>query len=188
MDVGAQCYVYLPIEAEEWDDDEGPEGLTFPYDEQLLVALTVVDMDDTSIVVEVDADFLPEEQYEWLMTHDITDLFIGQQVFALTLDGTERDLLKLSQSGVDYVLQDGASAETDMRNVMVRLGNMGELDKSWSNNGSQVAATNQGLYAHDALFDEAKYTSEYELADDDNSSRFASTEWVNKRINELLRQ
>lgn len=44
--------------------------------------------------------------------------------------------------------------------------------------GQEESISGNGVYSSNSVFDKAQYSSNYHLDSDDNSSRFASTEWV----------
>lgn len=62
---------------------------------------------------------------------------------------------------------------------------IGDIDKEIIDNvnGNQQIK-DSGIYSDIGLFKEASYTSDYQLDENDNSSRFASTEWIQKKLNE----
>lgn len=50
------------------------------------------------------------------------------------------------------------------------------------NKGQEESISGNGVYSSNSVFDKAQYSSNYHLDSNDNSSRFASTEWVLQNI------
>ena len=48
------------------------------------------------------------------------------------------------------------------------------------NNNAEEEAEGHGIFSKQGIFEKCAYDSNYDLKPEDNSSRFASTEWVNK--------
>lgn len=63
--------------------------------------------------------------------------------------------------------------------INTRIGKIEELELFDSKNNP---IEGYGLYSEKAAFKSAQYTSEYDLPMNDDSSKFASTEWVNKLL------
>ena len=51
-----------------------------------------------------------------------------------------------------------------------------------NNKGQEESISGNGIYSSNSVFDKAQYSSNYHLDSNDNSSRFASTEWVLQNI------
>lgn len=76
-------------------------------------------------------------------------------------------VLKIDDSGVSLMQED------------ILLGKIGSIPEDIT------GTAYNGVYQKYAQFENASYISSYELEDEDNSTRFASTEWVNKQIQKL---
>lgn len=63
--------------------------------------------------------------------------------------------------------------------IKSRFGDLTSLDKSTS----YKEINGYGIYSEQGYFTEASYTNDYSLSKDDNSTKFASTEWVNEKLN-----
>ena len=95
-----------------------------------------------------------------------------------TLDGLLTFLkkgIKISPESLDLIVENG---------VNTKIGNL--KDYKVKNAGEEEAVTGQGVYSEQGVFKKAAYSSDYTLEDEDNSSKFASTEWTNKIINNIL--
>lgn len=67
---------------------------------------------------------------------------------------------------------------TDTKNVDTRIGNLTELNLKEIDNQSEVDIEGYGIFSKQGYFKKAGYVSDYVLPEEDNSSKFASTEWV----------
>ena len=95
-----------------------------------------------------------------------------------TLDGLLTFLkkgIKISPESLDLIVENG---------VNTKIGNL--KDYKVKNAGEEEAVTGYGVYSEQGVFKKAAYSSDYTLEDEDNSSKFASTEWTNKIINNIL--
>lgn len=95
-----------------------------------------------------------------------------------TLDGLLTFLkkgIKISPESLDLIVENG---------VNTKIGPL--KDYKVKNAGEEEAVTGQGVYSEQGVFKKAAYSSDYTLEDADNSSKFASTEWTNKIINNIL--
>nr|DAU17932.1 MAG TPA: short tail fiber protein [Bacteriophage sp.] len=60
---------------------------------------------------------------------------------------------------------------------------MGDISAyKMKNKGQEESISGNGVYSSNSVFDKAQYSSNYHLDSNDNSSRFASTEWVLQNI------
>lgn len=95
-----------------------------------------------------------------------------------TLDGLLTFLkkgIKISPESLDLIVEN---------EVNTKIGPL--KDYKVKNAGEEEAITGQGVYSEQGVFKKAAYSSNYTLEDEDNSSKFASTEWTNKIINNIL--
>ena len=95
-----------------------------------------------------------------------------------TLDGLLTFLkkgIKISPESLDLIVEN---------EVNTKIGPL--KDYKVKNAGEEKAVTGQGVYSEQGVFKKAAYSSDYTLEDEDNSSKFASTEWTNKIINNIL--
>lgn len=95
-----------------------------------------------------------------------------------TLDGLLTFLkkgIKISSESLDLIAEN---------KVNTKIGPL--KDYKVKNAGEEEAVTGQGVYSEQGVFKKAAYSSDYTLEATDNSSKFASTEWINKTINNTL--
>lgn len=64
----------------------------------------------------------------------------------------------------------------------LRIGNLKDLNISIIDNQIEIPIEEHGIYSQHGVFTNAAYESNYNLPESDNSSRFASTEWVRKQL------
>lgn len=79
-------------------------------------------------------------------------------------------------------IEDNIDLLNNEKIVESRLGNLTNLSLNWINNGIVNPITGYGNYSSNYICKEARYTSDYHLDRDDNSSRIASTEWVTSKL------
>lgn len=100
----------------------------------------------------------------------------GQVLFLIGSD-SKQTILRRSSKNLDLIEASNFEEEADVKSVQSRFGDLTELDLKLSDDTSIKGS---GIFSKQGYFKEAGYTSDYKLPIDDNSSRFASTEWVNQ--------
>lgn len=80
--------------------------------------------------------------------------------------------LKLSKEGLGFYIGQ------DLDSV---IGDLSQVPKAEKDNEDIIPLTGNGLYSNRGYFKYVAYTSDYTLEENDNSSKLASTEWVNKK-------
>lgn len=83
---------------------------------------------------------------------------------------------------VEYSLEEGKLVPE----VKSRYGGLDDLGLEASDHGEGDPITGHGVFSDNAVFSKARYTKDAELPEDDDSSKFASTEWIRKLINSIL--
>lgn len=157
--------------------------------DQILLPLKVVvfntDSDDSGvdniIYVNLQQDLISKEDYEKLASVNISTLLKFQTIF---LAGRKDSipLIRRDQQNIDLLTSSGFTDEQDINKVQTRVGNVEELNLLGRENNKEVPIKGTGIYSSNSCFLKAQYTSLYELPPQDSSSKFASTEWVNKLI------
>lgn len=185
QDIYSEYYWYLNniitnITTEIVTDDEGNEitiyVATLKYQQEYLkdqilvsyfiinnvltkVELTVYNVDGRNVGLTFNDDKFfennPDTSYSEL---------IGKHIFI-------KNGLKTSQKGLEFYV------EQDLDSV---IGDISNTNKSMQEEDQLVPLSGNGLYSNRAFFTSAAYTSDYILSDNDSSSKFASTEWINK--------
>lgn len=80
--------------------------------------------------------------------------------------------LKLSKEGLGFYIGQ------DLDSV---IGDLSQVPKAEKDDGDIIPLTGNGFYSNRGYFKYIAYTSDYTLEENDNSSKLASTEWVNKK-------
>ena len=163
--------------------------------DQILLPLKVVvfntdsdDSDDSGvdniIYVNLQQDLISKEDYEKLASVNISTLLKFQTIF---LAGRKDSipLIRRDQQNIDLLTSTGFTDEQNIKKVQTRIGNIEELNLSGKENSKEVPIKGVGMYSNNACFLKAQYTSLYSLPPKDSSSKFASTEWVNKLVSSL---
>ena len=157
--------------------------------DQILLPFKVVTFDtetegtevDNTIYVSLQQDLISDEDYEKVSSADIPNLLRLQTIF---LAGRDKSisLIKRDSQNIDLLTSSGFVDEQDIKKVQTRIGNIEELNLSSKESNKEVSIKGIGIYSNNACFLKAQYTSLYDLPLQDSSSKFASTEWVNKLI------
>lgn len=103
----------------------------------------------------------------------------GKIIFLVSSDEEIRQL-RYSEENMDLLQYQEFSEEQDKASVKARVGNLTELELKGKDNGQEVPIEGLGVFAENGAFKQAQYKSDYFLGNVDNSSKFASTEWVHK--------
>lgn len=115
------------------------------------VELTIQNVDGRNINITFNEDI----EYRTLL---------GKTVFV-------KNGLKTSQKGLEFY---------DELNLNSIIGDLSSTSMFIQDSNRLVPLSGNGFYTNRGFFTSAAYTSNYILPDNDNSSKFASTEWVNK--------
>ena len=163
--------------------------------DQILLPLKVVvfntdsdNSDDSgvnnTIYVNLQQDLISKEDQEKLASVNISTLLKFQTIF---LAGRKDSipLIRRDQQNIDLLTSTGFTDEQNIKKVQTRIGNIEELNLSGKENSKEVPIKGVGMYSNNACFLKAQYTSLYSLPPKDSSSKFASTEWVNKLVSSL---
>lgn len=126
------------------------------YGQRELATFTVTVIDEKTITV----------------TSDITDTagFINQTIF----------LVKREQTIIPHISKLGYNIEND--SSISRFGDLSDLNLQ----SSTQSITGAGIYSEQIYSKKAAYIDEYNLDYSDNSTNFASTEWVNNLMSTFL--
>lgn len=162
--------------------------LTLKYKNQYIIGDQLyiygeTDQDSVLVPVEVISSEQNKIEIRILLTESLipkTSTFVGKTTFLI-----KGSLLRYSEHSLDLVECSNVEQEQDLSSVQSRLGNLTELNLKGKNNNSEADIEGSGFYTRQGYFDKAGYTSNYNLPKEDNSSRFASTEWVNEKIDNI---
>ena len=134
-----------------------------------------------TIYVSLQQDLISEEDYKKLSSDKVLSALKLQTVFLAGRDESI-PLIRRDSQNIDLLTSSGFVDEQDVKKVQTRIGNVEELNLSSRENNEEVPIKGIGMYSDNACFLKAQYTSSYDLPSKDSSSKFASTEWVNKLI------
>lgn len=109
---------------------------------------------------------------------ELPDL-VGKVTFLISTD-SEVVQLRYQEQNLDLLQYTQFDEEPKKESVKHRIGSVDPLELKGKENGEEVPIEGLGTYTEVAAFLKAQYISKYELPITDNSTKFASTEWINK--------
>lgn len=133
------------------------------------------------IYVSLQQALISEEDYKKLTSDKVLSALKFQTIF-LAGRNEPISLIRRDPQNIDLLTSSGFTDEQDIKKVQTRVGNVEELNLLGRENNKEVPIKGTGIYSSNSCFLKAQYTSLYELSPQDSSSKFASTEWVNKLI------
>ena len=133
------------------------------------------------IYVSLQQTLISEEDYKKLTFDKVLSALKFQTIF-LAGRNEPISLIRRDPQNIDLLTSSGFTDEQDIKKVQTRVGNVEELNLLGRENNKEVPIKGTGIYSSNSCFLRAQYTSLYELPPQDSSSKFASTEWVNKLI------
>lgn len=141
---------------------------TYLSETSALISLKIVKSENYSVVVQlVDTE---EEISDWTSLK-------GQLLFLAGSEG-KISILRRDNENIDLIESSSFEDEQSLDSISTRIGNIGELNL----NGKEGAITGTGIYSDNGCFLKAQYTSNYDLPNNDSSTKFASTEWTNNLV------
>lgn len=143
----------------------------------LKIPIIVTSIDANTIYVQKIQDYSQEVD----SLESIPNLS-GKVTFLVSSD-KQIDQLRYSKNNLDLLQYTEFLNEQDVSSVTTRIGNLSELNLQTKNNQSSIPFNGYGMCTKNGIFSNAYYKSDYYLSDNDDSSRLASTEWVNKKLN-----
>ena len=155
-----------------------------PVSSQILLPLKVEALNTETgniIYVSLQQDLISEEDYKKLTSDKVLSALKFQTIF-LAGSNEPISLIRRDPQNIDLLTSSGVTDEQDIKKVQTRIGNIEELNLLGRENNKEVPIKGTGIYSSNSCFLKAQYTSLYELPPQDSSSKFASTEWVNKLI------
>lgn len=173
FEVGQTLYTYAPVFNEttgEYDKILLPlkvEMLNTEGNANIVYASLIEDQMDQSVLQSLDKS-------------TVLEALKGQIIFLVQTNGKSITLLRKKGINVDLVEVEQVEQASDDSKVISRIGILTDLQKKENNNGTEVPVEGYGVYSNNSAFLKARYTSDYKLPIDDNSSKFVSTEWIHK--------
>lgn len=107
---------------------------------------------------------------------------VGSTTFLISSDEVLK-MIRTSEYNSDLI--EGVAIEEE-QSIKARYGILDELYLKWRDNNQELNIVGLGGYFSQAYFDKAAYTTNLELPLTDDSTKFASTEWVKKLLTTLL--
>lgn len=170
--VGDSLYAYAII-----DDGETE------YKQQIKVPFTVVEGPEDSVSVQINYNLLDSET---ISIDDILESLKGQTIFLVGSTESPKSILKQSEDGIDLIISSNFEEETNPTSIKTRIGNLTELNLLETEKQADIPIQDLGIYSKQVFFDKAGYVKGYNLPEQDDSSKIASTEWVRKLINNII--
>lgn len=174
--VGQKVYVYLPIEKED-----------IGFYDQLLLPLVVdsVSYDEeegNGIEVSIIKELVNQELLNSVSVQDALIQLQGQTIFLVAQDGQTTHLIRDKENNIDLIQVEEIQQALENNRIISRTGNIEELQLYGKENEQDVLIQGYGTYSKNSAFLKAQYTKDYELPSQDNSTKFASTEWIHKLL------
>lgn len=177
--VNDSLYAFVSIKQDGDGDGDGDSASS-----QILLPLKVEALNTETgniIYVSLQQTLISEEDYKKLTFDKVLSALKFQTIF-LAGRNEPISLIRRDPQNIDLLTSSGFTDEQDIKKVQTRVGNVEELNLLGRENNKEVPIKGTGIYSSNSCFLRAQYTSLYELPPQDSSSKFASTEWVNKLI------
>lgn len=171
--VNDSLYAFVSIKQ---DGDSASSQILLPLNVEALNTET-----GNIIYVSLQQTLISEEDYKKLTSDKVLSALKFQTIF-LAGRNEPISLIRRDPQNIDLLTSSGFTDEQDIKKVQTRVGNVEELNLLGRENNKEVPIKGTGIYSSNSCFLRAQYTSLYELPPQDSSSKFASTEWVNKLI------
>ena len=171
--VNDSLYAFVSIKQ---DGDSASSQILLPLKVEALNTET-----GNMIYVSLQQTLISEEDYKKLTFDKVLSALKFQTIF-LAGRNEPISLIRRDPQNIDLLTSSGFTDEQDIKKVQTRVGNVEELNLLGRENNKEVPIKGTGIYSSNSCFLKAQYTSLYELPPQDSSSKFASTEWVNKLI------
>ncbi len=167
-------YAFTSVEQ---DEDTGNRLILLPF------TVEAIDTESITIIqVSLQQDLISEEDYKKITSDDeALDALKLQTIFLAGRDESI-SLIRRDSQNIDLLTSSGFADEQDVKKVQTRIGDVEKLNLSSRENNEEIPIKGIGMYSDNACFLKAQYTSSYNLPSEDSSSKFASTEWVNKLV------
>ena len=174
FEVGQNVYVYLPIANE-----------TIGFYNQLLLPLIIdsVSFDEeegNTIRVSIIKELVDNTLLDSIDLEDALIQLRGQTVFLISQNEQTSTLIRDKENNIDLIEVENLQQALENNGIIARVGNIEELQLYGKESGQETPIQGYGSYSKNSAFLKAQYTKDYELSSEDNSTKFASTEWIHK--------
>lgn len=112
---------------------------------------------------------------------NIADAIVNQTIF-LVGSGEAPKIIRRSNTSIDLLTSSNFEDEANYQSISLRIGDLSELQVSLVEQGELIPINEYGMYSSSGFFQNAGYVSTYSLPVTNNSSNFASTEWVHSLL------
>lgn len=180
--IGDQLYFYADVKksSEQTESSEEQEVLN-PV--KIPVEITAYSEIPNTILVEVIEDLLFEKS---IIESGKVPKCSGRIISLLKTD-TEIITVRSSDNAIDIITCNNIQDESNIASIVSRRGDLTELKlKEGTKDNREIAITGSGDYTKQGYFSKAGYISSYNLPDEDDSTKMASTEWVRKLLNNQI--
>lgn len=108
-------------------------------------------------------------------------ILAGKIIFLASSD-EQITQFRYSENNIDLLQYTQFSEEQDVASIKARIGDLTELGLKGRESQQEIDIEGLGVFSEKGVFKEAQYKSDYFLDNVDNSSKFASTEWIHKLL------
>lgn len=174
----------ISIEIEVEDYDENGNVIGTHLEEQLReierysrVEGEIISIKNNTIIVNCTVDFNAQEADS-----------LSQQFIYLIKSSTTDIPIRIKDNNIDIVEYSDQKDQNGnlITSIESRFGNLEELGLLEGSKEESVSIKGHGIFSKQGYFEKAGYIKEYNLPEEDNSSKMASTEWVRKLINSII--
>lgn len=124
---------------------------------------------------------------EDLLEESISDILIREGYTTFLVGSDEKlQLIRQSQHNIDLIECQTIEEEMSIDSIKSRIGILDELNLKEKEVNIEKDITGTGIYSKYGYFGRASYTTEEALSENDNSTRFASTEWTKRILKNIL--
>lgn len=169
--VGDSLYVYYYQPADEESQD-------ISNDQLILIPFKVTEASANVINVQLQSDLVQGD----FTSNELSTSLINQTIFLVGSEITLPVIIRRTSNGFDILQPRDFNDESNLTKVQSRFGNLSELSLKGKENNSEIPITGSGVYSNNGVFLKAQYTKDYNLANQDNSTKFVSTEWIHKLL------
>lgn len=179
---GDGLYTYVYYSELENEDENTSKLLIVPF---IVQNTSVIDDVQNGVYASINLDLLYELNNIAQQDVEIETIInsISNQILFKISSNEVIVLPRNSSKGFDILEVESIKDEQDLQKITTRVGDLRELElKRINQQQEELIEEKSGVYSNTGIFNQAQYSSIYNLPILDNSSRFASTEWVNKLI------
>ncbi len=174
--VGDSLYSYVTVQ-----DGNASKQIKVPF----VVASLDTEYGNT-LYVKVDEEAISSSDIGGSSAEELMKSLSGQVTFLVGSEESPQAVLRRTESNVDLIESSSFEDESNLNSIQTRLGDLSELEIAERNAEEEVEIAGLGIYSKQAYFNKASYVSTYDLPEEDNSSKLASTEWIRKLLNNTL--